>query len=83
MKAGCDGVLGSSAAYDKCGVCKGGNANCKRVKGSYIISYYNYDGYGDTVCNLGKNVVVITPSIKASLRMFQTDNYYNYDMVGE
>ncbi|XP_038140219.1 thrombospondin type-1 domain-containing protein 4 [Cyprinodon tularosa] len=35
LTEGCDGVLGSSAIIDKCGVCGGRNSSCKKVTGSF------------------------------------------------
>lgn len=32
---GCDGVLGSSAVIDKCGVCGGQDNSCRKVSGSF------------------------------------------------
>lgn len=32
---GCDGVLGSSAVIDKCGVCGGRDSSCQKVTGSF------------------------------------------------
>ncbi|MEQ2190631.1 hypothetical protein XENOCAPTIV_002933, partial [Xenoophorus captivus] len=32
---GCDGVLGSSAMVDKCGVCGGRDSSCQKVTGSF------------------------------------------------
>ncbi|XP_077368504.1 A disintegrin and metalloproteinase with thrombospondin motifs 1 [Festucalex cinctus] len=34
VKAGCDRVIGSNQRYDKCGVCGGDGATCKKVSGS-------------------------------------------------
>uniref|UniRef100_A0A8C6PH73 ADAMTS like 4 n=1 Tax=Nothobranchius furzeri TaxID=105023 RepID=A0A8C6PH73_NOTFU len=35
LTEGCDGVLGSSAAIDKCGVCGGRDTSCQKVAGSF------------------------------------------------
>lgn len=35
IKAGCDGKLGSSVKFDKCGVCGGNNQNCHKVSGVF------------------------------------------------
>ncbi|KAM8871523.1 A disintegrin and metalloproteinase with thrombospondin motifs 1 [Synchiropus picturatus] len=34
VKAGCDRVIGSNLRFDKCGVCGGDGATCKKVSGS-------------------------------------------------
>uniref|UniRef100_A0A674J7T2 ADAMTS/ADAMTS-like cysteine-rich domain-containing protein n=1 Tax=Terrapene triunguis TaxID=2587831 RepID=A0A674J7T2_9SAUR len=36
-QVGCDRGLGSKAALDACGVCKGDNSTCKFFKGQYLI----------------------------------------------
>ncbi|XP_047454821.1 thrombospondin type-1 domain-containing protein 4 isoform X2 [Mugil cephalus] len=35
LTEGCDGVLGSSSVIDKCGVCGGRDASCRKVTGSF------------------------------------------------
>lgn len=35
LNEGCDGVLGSSAVIDKCGVCGGRDSSCQKVTGSF------------------------------------------------
>ncbi|XP_017280562.1 thrombospondin type-1 domain-containing protein 4 isoform X2 [Kryptolebias marmoratus] len=35
LTEGCDGTLGSGAAIDRCGVCGGQGASCRRVTGSF------------------------------------------------
>ncbi|CAG6015343.1 unnamed protein product [Menidia menidia] len=35
MTEGCDGVLGSNAVVDKCGVCGGQDTSCQKVTGSF------------------------------------------------
>ncbi|XP_041844598.1 thrombospondin type-1 domain-containing protein 4 [Melanotaenia boesemani] len=35
LTEGCDGVLGSSAVIDKCGVCGGRDTSCRKVTGSF------------------------------------------------
>ncbi len=35
QSAGCDGLLGSEKAPDKCGVCGGDNRTCKLVSGLF------------------------------------------------
>ncbi|XP_056450360.1 A disintegrin and metalloproteinase with thrombospondin motifs 15a [Gadus chalcogrammus] len=44
IKAGCDGKLGSSKKFNKCGVCGGDNKSCKKVSGLFTkpINGYNF-----------------------------------------
>ncbi|XP_076867969.1 A disintegrin and metalloproteinase with thrombospondin motifs 15a [Brachyhypopomus gauderio] len=42
-KAGCDGRLGSSKKFDKCGVCGGDNRNCKKVSGLFTKPMHGYN----------------------------------------
>ncbi|KAK1787796.1 hypothetical protein P4O66_016286, partial [Electrophorus voltai] len=42
-KAGCDGKLGSSKKFDKCGVCGGDNRNCKKVSGLFTKPMHGYN----------------------------------------
>ncbi|CAL8247271.1 unnamed protein product [Lota lota] len=35
LSEGCDGVLGSGAVIDRCGVCGGGERSCRKVSGSF------------------------------------------------
>ncbi|XP_076683108.1 A disintegrin and metalloproteinase with thrombospondin motifs 15 isoform X2 [Andrena cerasifolii] len=40
--AGCDHVLKSTAELDTCGVCRGDNSTCQRIRGSYNSTQYGY-----------------------------------------
>ncbi|XP_028839525.1 A disintegrin and metalloproteinase with thrombospondin motifs 8 [Denticeps clupeoides] len=46
VKAGCDQVIGSSLRLDKCGVCGGDGASCRKITGSLNKATY---GYNDVV----------------------------------
>lgn len=35
IKAGCDRVIGSNKKFDKCGICGGNGATCKKVSGMF------------------------------------------------
>lgn len=35
IKAGCDGKIGSTKKFDKCGICGGDNKGCKKVSGIF------------------------------------------------
>lgn len=35
QKIGCDGIIGSSAKEDRCGVCNGDGRSCKIVRGDF------------------------------------------------
>ena len=41
MPAGCDGILGSKAKYNKCGLCNTGNKHCRRVTGKLLLFCVN------------------------------------------
>ncbi|XP_076130733.1 A disintegrin and metalloproteinase with thrombospondin motifs 15a [Alosa pseudoharengus] len=43
IKAGCDGKLGSSKKFDKCGICGGDNRNCKKVSGLFTKPIHGYN----------------------------------------
>ncbi|CAK8693253.1 unnamed protein product [Clavelina lepadiformis] len=43
MPAGCDGILGSKAKYNKCGICKGSKSECKKVRGKYNARRAGYN----------------------------------------
>ncbi|XP_007260554.3 A disintegrin and metalloproteinase with thrombospondin motifs 15a [Astyanax mexicanus] len=42
-KAGCDGKLGSSKKFDRCGVCGGDNKNCKKISGLFTKPAHGYN----------------------------------------
>ncbi|KAG9281765.1 A disintegrin and metalloproteinase with thrombospondin motifs 15 [Astyanax mexicanus] len=42
-KAGCDGKLGSSKKFDRCGVCGGDNKNCKKISGLFTKPTHGYN----------------------------------------
>ncbi|KAF7655847.1 hypothetical protein LDENG_00049570 [Lucifuga dentata] len=44
IKAGCDGKIGSTKKYDKCGICGGDNKGCKKVSGLFTkpMNGYNF-----------------------------------------
>lgn len=43
IKAGCDGTIGSTKKYDKCGVCGGDNKGCKKVSGLFTKPAHGYN----------------------------------------
>lgn len=46
QKIGCDGIIGSSAKEDRCGVCNGDGRSCKIVRGDFNHT----KGMGECVC---------------------------------
>lgn len=46
QKIGCDGIIGSSAKEDRCGVCNGDGRSCKIVRGDFNHTR----GMGECVC---------------------------------
>ncbi|KAM9332252.1 A disintegrin and metalloproteinase with thrombospondin motifs 15-like [Pholidichthys leucotaenia] len=43
IKAGCDGKIGSSKKFDKCGICGGDNKGCKKVSGLFTKPLHGYN----------------------------------------
>ncbi|XP_064608758.1 thrombospondin type-1 domain-containing protein 4-like isoform X1 [Liolophura sinensis] len=43
-RVGCDGIVGSSAANDQCGVCQGDNSTCRIISGIFMRPHLKY-GY--------------------------------------
>ncbi|XP_071757097.1 A disintegrin and metalloproteinase with thrombospondin motifs 15-like [Centroberyx gerrardi] len=43
IKAGCDGKLGSTKKFDKCGICGGDNKGCKKVSGLFTKPIHGYN----------------------------------------
>uniref|UniRef100_A0A3Q3R2J6 Peptidase M12B domain-containing protein n=2 Tax=Monopterus albus TaxID=43700 RepID=A0A3Q3R2J6_MONAL len=43
IKAGCDGKIGSTKKFDKCGICGGDNKGCKKVSGLFTKPVHGYN----------------------------------------
>ncbi|XP_051257937.1 A disintegrin and metalloproteinase with thrombospondin motifs 15a isoform X1 [Dicentrarchus labrax] len=43
IKAGCDGKIGSTKKFDKCGICGGDNKGCKKVSGLFTKPMHGYN----------------------------------------
>ncbi|XP_040907663.1 A disintegrin and metalloproteinase with thrombospondin motifs 15a [Toxotes jaculatrix] len=43
IKAGCDGKIGSTKKFDKCGICGGDNKGCKKVSGLFTKPAHGYN----------------------------------------
>ncbi|XP_061660089.1 A disintegrin and metalloproteinase with thrombospondin motifs 15-like [Syngnathoides biaculeatus] len=43
IKAGCDGKIGSTKKFNKCGVCGGDNKSCKKVSGLFTKPMHGYN----------------------------------------
>ncbi|XP_077383579.1 A disintegrin and metalloproteinase with thrombospondin motifs 16 isoform X4 [Festucalex cinctus] len=67
-RAGCDRVLGSSAALDVCGVCKGDNSSCKTYKGQYTKQHHTNQYYG----------VITIPAGARSIRVVELNTSSSY-----
>uniref|UniRef100_A0A8C6LDR6 ADAM metallopeptidase with thrombospondin type 1 motif 15 n=1 Tax=Nothobranchius furzeri TaxID=105023 RepID=A0A8C6LDR6_NOTFU len=71
IKAGCDGKIGSTKKFDKCGICGGDNKGCKKVSGLFTKPMHGY------------NFVVMLPAGAANIDirqrgykgMLSDDNY--------
>lgn len=88
-KVGCDGVRGSDATQDRCGICQGDNSTCKVVSGTYVKKF-QYGAAGgehyDVVLVLPKGSRNITISETATSPHFlalQDTLYYNYALNGD
>jgi thrombospondin motif-containing protein 15 len=75
MPAGCDGVLGSKAKYSKCGVCKGDNADCKRIRGKFNRVTH---GYTDilTLPAGAASIKIVQRSVGSTKNNSTLDNIY-------
>uniref|UniRef100_A0A452IU28 A disintegrin and metalloproteinase with thrombospondin motifs 18 n=1 Tax=Gopherus agassizii TaxID=38772 RepID=A0A452IU28_9SAUR len=58
-QVGCDRGLGSKAALDACGVCKGDNSTCKFFKGQYLIQHKANDYYPVVIIPAGARSIEI------------------------
>ncbi|MBN3299948.1 ATS16 metalloproteinase, partial [Amia calva] len=67
-QVGCDKVLGSTAAPDACGVCKGNNSTCKIYKGQYNKQHYANQYY----------TVVTIPAGARSIRVNELNSSNSY-----
>nr|XP_055063768.1 A disintegrin and metalloproteinase with thrombospondin motifs 18 isoform X2 [Misgurnus anguillicaudatus] len=65
---GCDQVLGSNAALDACGVCKGDNSTCKFYTGQYTLQHRANEYYP----------VVIIPAGARSIRVQEMEISTSY-----
>uniref|UniRef100_A0A8B9GS02 ADAM metallopeptidase with thrombospondin type 1 motif, 18 n=1 Tax=Astyanax mexicanus TaxID=7994 RepID=A0A8B9GS02_ASTMX len=65
---GCDQVLGSTAALDACGVCKGDNSTCKFYSGQYTLQHRANEYY---------SVVTVPPGAR-SIRVQEVDISSSY-----
>ncbi|XP_077449138.1 A disintegrin and metalloproteinase with thrombospondin motifs 15a [Stigmatopora argus] len=43
IKAGCDGKIGSTKKFNKCGVCGGDNKSCKKISGLFTKPMHGYN----------------------------------------
>lgn len=43
IKAGCEGKIGSTKKFDKCGICGGDNKGCKKVSGLFTKPVHGYN----------------------------------------
>uniref|UniRef100_A0A8C5EKC8 A disintegrin and metalloproteinase with thrombospondin motifs 15-like n=1 Tax=Gouania willdenowi TaxID=441366 RepID=A0A8C5EKC8_GOUWI len=59
IKAGCDGKIGSTKKFDKCGICGGDNKGCKKVSGLFTKPMHGY------------NFVVLLPAGSANIDIRQ------------
>ncbi|XP_056901633.1 A disintegrin and metalloproteinase with thrombospondin motifs 16 [Takifugu flavidus] len=67
-RVGCDRILGSAAAPDACGICKGDNSTCKIYKGQYTKQHYTNQYYG----------VVTIPAGARGIRVMELNTSSSY-----
>ncbi|XP_008832791.1 A disintegrin and metalloproteinase with thrombospondin motifs 16 [Nannospalax galili] len=70
-RVGCDNVLGSDAAEDSCGVCKGNNSDCTVHRGLYSKHHHTNQYYH----------MVTIPSGARSIRIYETNISTSYISV--
>ncbi|XP_006168966.1 A disintegrin and metalloproteinase with thrombospondin motifs 16 [Tupaia chinensis] len=70
-RVGCDNILGSDAAEDACGVCKGNNSACVTHKGLYTKLHQTNQYYH----------MVTIPSGARSIRIYETNTSTSYISV--
>ncbi|ELV10558.1 A disintegrin and metalloproteinase with thrombospondin motifs 16, partial [Tupaia chinensis] len=71
LRVGCDNILGSDAAEDACGVCKGNNSACVTHKGLYTKLHQTNQYYH----------MVTIPSGARSIRIYETNTSTSYISV--
>ncbi|KAM5168930.1 A disintegrin and metalloproteinase with thrombospondin motifs 16 [Callospermophilus lateralis] len=70
-RVGCDNILGSDAAEDSCGVCKGNNSDCTTHRGVYTTHHHTNQYY---------HVVTLPPGAR-SIRIYEMNTSTSYISV--
>ncbi|KFO38468.1 A disintegrin and metalloproteinase with thrombospondin motifs 16 [Fukomys damarensis] len=70
-RVGCDNILGSDAAEDSCGVCKGNNSNCMTHRGVYNKHHHTNQYYH----------MITIPSGARSIHIYETNISTSYISV--
>ncbi|VTJ64284.1 Hypothetical predicted protein [Marmota monax] len=70
-RVGCDNILGSDAAEDSCGVCKGNNSDCTTHRGVYTTHHHTNQYY---------HVVTLPPGAR-SIRIYEMNTSTSYICV--
>ncbi|XP_051921668.1 A disintegrin and metalloproteinase with thrombospondin motifs 16 isoform X1 [Hippocampus zosterae] len=81
-RVGCDRVLGSSAALDVCGVCKGDNSTCKTYKGQYTKQHHTNQYYGVVTLPAGARSIRVVELNTSSSYLAMRDTQRRYYLNG-
>ncbi|XP_017573388.1 A disintegrin and metalloproteinase with thrombospondin motifs 18 isoform X1 [Pygocentrus nattereri] len=81
---GCDQVLGSSAALDACGVCKGDNSTCKLYSGQYNLQHRANEYYSMVTVPAGaRSIRVQEVEISSSYLAVRGTKRGSYYLTGD
>ena len=65
---GCDGIVGSGAVVDRCGVCNGNNRDCQTISGIYTRASLPY----------GYNLITRIPEGACNINITELGSSRNY-----
>ncbi|XP_062579392.1 thrombospondin type-1 domain-containing protein 4-like isoform X1 [Saccostrea cucullata] len=68
IKVGCDGIVGSGAVVDRCGVCNGNNRDCQTISGIYTRASLPY----------GYNLITRIPEGACNINITELGTSRNY-----
>ncbi|KAL6051097.1 hypothetical protein STEG23_024604, partial [Scotinomys teguina] len=89
-KVGCDNILGSDAAEDSCGVCKGNNSGCTMHRGLYSKHHRTNQYYHIVTIPSGArsihiyetNISTSYISVRNSLKRYYLNGHWSVDWPG-
>ncbi|KAK1794756.1 hypothetical protein P4O66_009962 [Electrophorus voltai] len=82
-RVGCDGVLGSMAELDMCGVCNGNNSTCKIYEGKYTKQHYTNDYYAVVTIPAGARSIHIAELNSSSSYLALRNTHRKYYLNGQ